>query len=482
MKFQIEAVHFHVLPTQTRFPFKYGIASMCSLPHLFIGVDLIVDDRINARGIASEGLAPKWFTKNPNTPVEADWAEMLAVIQNASRIGRVAAEKPVGFFAWWLAVYEEQKLWANHAHMPSLLANFGTSLIERAVLDGLCKASGMTLHQLLQQDGLDIDLGALRQETSGMCPKDALAEEPLPSVHVRHTVGLGDPLTDEDAAESPVDDGLPYTLIESVRAYGLRWFKLKISGKPDADVDRLKRIAAILDAECRSGYQCTLDGNEQFFELAEFCDFYERIRTEPTLKRLMSSVVLIEQPLYRDVALGDPVRSVIESWKDAPPMIIDESDGSLEDLPRALALGYRGTSHKNCKGIVKGLANAALLKRQSLPTVLSGEDLASIGPVAMVKDVAMAAALGIEHVERNGHHYFKGLSVYPEDVQAMIVEEHPDLYTKAAGDTFARLRIEDGRLALRSVNAALFGHTAKFDISRYETLNSWIKRGGMSEL
>ena len=149
MKFQIEAVHFHVLPMRTRFPFKYGIASMSSLPHLFIGVDLIVNDRTHVRGIASEGLPPKWFTKNPETLFETDLAEMLAVIQNASRIGRVAAERATGFFEWWRAVYEEQKRWADHAQIPALLSNFGTSVIERAVLDGLCKAAGVSLHRLL---------------------------------------------------------------------------------------------------------------------------------------------------------------------------------------------------------------------------------------------------------------------------------------------------------------------------------------------
>ena len=34
---------------------------------------------------------------------------------------------------------------------------------------------------------------------------------------------------------------------------------------------------------------------------------------------------------------------------------------TLDSLPTALALGYVGTSHKNCKGIVKGIANACLL-------------------------------------------------------------------------------------------------------------------------
>ena len=49
-------------------------------------------------------------------------------------------------------------------------------------------------------------------------------------------------------------------------------------------------------------------------------------------------------------------------WPDRPPLIIDESDGAVGDVPRALSLGYAGASHKNCKGIVKGIANAARLR------------------------------------------------------------------------------------------------------------------------
>ena len=45
MQFQLHDVHFHVLPMQTRIPFRYGIASMTSLPHLFVTVDLEVGGR-----------------------------------------------------------------------------------------------------------------------------------------------------------------------------------------------------------------------------------------------------------------------------------------------------------------------------------------------------------------------------------------------------------------------------------------------------
>ncbi len=177
--------------------------------------------------------------------------------------------------------------------------------------------------------------------------------------------------------------------------------------------------------------------------------------------------------------LNDDVAE-LRTWKDGPGMIIDESDGSLDDLPRALELGYRGTSHKNCKGIVKGIANAALLK-QMPGSILSGEDLGNVGPVALLQDLAVMALLGITHVERNGHHYFRGLSMHPTAVQEAVLEKHSDLYSRHAGG-FPALQITAGALDLHSVNAAPFGCGIDLDMAAYEPLDAWIKRGGMSEL
>ena len=52
----------------------------------------------------------------------------------------------------------------------------------------------------------------------------------------------------------------------------------------------------------------------------------------------------------------------------------------------------------------------AYYRRQdpSQALILSSEDLCSVGPVAMIQDLTVAANLGITHAERNGHHYFAG--------------------------------------------------------------------------
>jgi hypothetical protein len=160
----------------------------------------------------------------------------------------------------------------------------------------------------------------------------------------------------------------------------------------------------------------------------------------------------------------------LRAWPDRPPFIIDESEGAVGDLPRALALGYAGTSHKNCKGIIKGIANACLLekrRREGERVVLTGEDLCNLGPVALLQDLAMMALLGIEHVERNGHHYYRGLSLWPADWQDATLTAHGDLYTRHR-DGFASLHVHQAQVALGSVNAAPLGVTPLFDPSCFE--------------
>jgi hypothetical protein len=194
----------------------------------------------------------------------------------------------------------------------------------------------------------------------------------------------------------------------------------------------------------------------------------------------------VEQPLHRDKALAATVEDELSDWADAPAMIIDESDGSMGDGQKALRLGYSGMSHKNCKGILKGLANAALVHhhRRLHPKkdfILSAEDLCIAGPVALMQDLAMHALLGTTHVERNGHHYFRGLTPYPEAMAAQTAQAHPDMYETNA-DGLATLKIVDGALSLKSVNEASFGYGAQPDLNVFPTVKEWLAQGGMEAL
>ncbi len=470
--FTIAPFDFFVLHTRTRFPFRYGIASMSEVPHLFLRTR-VTSAPASAEGVAAEGLPPKWFTKNPATTFEQDLPGMLDAIRHAAAVAEEAARKPVSYFDFWREVNRQQAAWAEERRVAPLLANLGVSLVERAVLDGLCRLARQPLHRMIQANRLGLDLRAIYPEIDVAEPRDLLPAEPLAGCWVRHTVGLGDPLEAADIAPGDrVDDGLPHDLETSIREYGLRYFKVKLAGAREADFARLERTAAVLRRATGGDYVVTLDGNENFADFGAFRDFWDEARSRSGLRAFWSRIEVVEQPVHRDEALGSAAGAALGAWPQRPSLIIDESDGSLGDLPRALDIGYAGTSHKNCKGIVKGIANACLLerrRRRGVASVLTGEDLCNLGPVALLQDLAMMAVLGIEHVERNGHHYYRGLSMLPAEWQEETVAAHGDLYERHPLG-FARLRIGAGRLQLSSVNRAPFGVEFLARIEQFEPL------------
>ena len=343
MSLRVDSISFRTRWMRTRFPFRYGIASMTELPHVFVLLRGSVDGTACA-GLASEGLPPKWFTKDPDTRFEEDLPAMVRVIRHAAGIVTGSAHDSV--FAFWQRLHAEQADWAGQQKLAPLLAHLGTSLVERAAIDAFCRGSSTTFARAVHENLLGVELGAIYPELAGSRPADWL-HAPLASVVARHTVGLGDPLLREEiAAEERVADGLPHALADAVAAYGLTHFKIKVSGRLEADIPRLHAVAEVLEA-ASPGFRFTLDGNEQYGDVATFREHWEAYQGEAALSSLFAGdrLLFVEQPLHRQVALADGVGDALASWPKAPPMIIDESDAELDSLRRALELGYRGTGH-----------------------------------------------------------------------------------------------------------------------------------------
>ena len=455
---RIGALDLHRMDLRTRMPFRYGIATMVEVPHLFVRLDL---ETASGRhpGVSADHLPPKWFTKDPERDPRDEIDEMLVVVRKAVDLARsLEAGTP---FEFWLKLYQAQQDWASREGLPPLLSHFGVTLVERAVIDAWCRGLGMPFHQAVREDRLGIDLGCIHQELTGKAPAGLLPADPPESIHARHTVGLSDPLREADIPDSDrLSDGLPQSLEASIRFYGLTHFKIKVQGDPNQDLPRLREITRVLERTGSAEYRASLDGNESFRTGAAFAAFWQSLCGDPALDGLLARLLFIEQPLHRAIALGEPLLETTRPDGTPCPVIIDESDAELDSLPRALELGYAGTSHKNCKGVFKGIANRCLiLSRQQdggRTLLMSGEDLSNIGPVALLQDLAVQATLGIESVERNGHHYFAGLAAFPESLQSVVAGRHHDLYLKEPGRA-ARITLSDGRLSTRSVLQAPFG-------------------------
>jgi hypothetical protein len=497
-RFRIRSLEAFERDVRLRMPFRFGIVTLTRAPQAFVRARIALADGREAEGAAAELLAPKWFDKDPRLTNEENVEQLRAAVALAREA--YLASGPNTASGHWSANHEALAARGAERGLNRLTTAFGPALIDRAVLDALCRALGVSFYEAIRADlaglaSLNVAAGprsagpareaggspaasavgppvgpsagvsapGIPADLAGFDLRGFLADlRPAAKIAARHTVGLVDPITAGDVAE-PVGDGLPETLEEVVARYGHRWFKLKVAGDPRADVERLAAIAAVID-RIPDPYRATLDGNEQYEDVLGALELWRRIEEEPRLARLAASVVFIEQPVKRASALASDV-SPLAARK---PVIIDESDDSLDAFPLARRLGYTGVSSKTCKGLYKSILNLARCccwnrDEGADRYFMSGEDLTIQPGLGLQQDLALVSLLGIRHVERNGHHYVNGMAGLPEVEQAAFLAAHPDLYERSHGAV--RLRITGGMLAIGSLDCAGFASRAMPDWS-----------------
>ncbi len=429
-----------------RFPFKFGASTMTDVEIVYVRVR--IEDRAGASawGLGACLLSPLWFDKRPERSLEERRADLLLSVALAVEAYLAAGEATAATLHRQAGDTIAERA-REHGLLP-LPASFGIALVDGAVLDALCRGAGVGFHA-----GLRGDLFGLGPELARHVP-----ERPLSRLHMRHTVGMIDPLRTRELA-TPLDDGLPESLEQVIREYGVRWFKLKVSGDVEESLDRLARVAEVLDTEARN-YRLTLDANEQFAGLEDLRRFVERADAAPGLAALWGRTLWIEQPLERDAALAGDLADELAAVTRRKPVILDESGGTDDATERALALGYMGMSAKYCKGVLRALhahrTIAEWNERAPAPAVLSSEDLTATPLHPLHQDTCLAAALGIAHTERNGHHYVRGLSFLEPEEQAQALRLFPGFYHRPAPD-LVTLRIRDGALDVSELHGPGFG-------------------------
>ncbi|RYH08284.1 mandelate racemase [Tropicimonas sp. IMCC6043] len=432
-----------------RMPFRFGAVTIEAAVAATLALELHVDGRA-VTGYASEILAYKWFDKRPEKSAEENVADLLSILQDA--VARAEAYADDDIFTLWRRLDTDMRAAAAGQGHNALMAGYGTSMVERAMIDGAGRALGLSFREMLSRGTLGLRPGEIFPELAGTDLCAALPPTPLDRVAVRHTVGMLDPIDDADLApDRRLNDGLPETLAEYLDG-GIRYLKVKIAGNTDADLERLLRIAGLLGRTVGE-VRLTLDGNEQFATVDAFAAFMETVRSEPRLDGLRRSILFAEQPIERKTALSGPLDPrALEAI--GLPLLIDESDDAPDAFRRAIDLGYRGVSHKNCKGVLRSVMNGLLARHHAdkgnVALFQSAEDLSCLPVAGLNSDLAVVAALGIGHVERNAHHFFNGMAhLPPADVVAGLAD-HPELYhpdDRVGG----RLTINNGTLSVASL-------------------------------
>ena len=466
-RFVVREIELYERPVVLRLPFRFGVVTLTECPQAFARARIEFADGRSSWGAAAEMMAPKWFDKNLALSNEDNFDQLRDVLTMA-RDAYLADAAPGTAFGHFARHYDGHLQAAAARNYNPLLANYGPALIDRAVLDALCRHEGISFYAAMQANRPGV--GDQRREFAGIDFDGFLSGlKPAASIEARHTVGMVDAITASDLA-SPVNDGLPETLEQVVQRYGHRYFKLKVGGKLEADVERLTAIASVLD-RLPHPYFASLDGNEQYADAAGVAELLARMRATPALRRLDESILFIEQPISRLHALDVDLRG----GGFDKPVIIDESDGELDTFLQARDRGYAGVSSKTCKGLYKSVLNAARCAKWNGEAgrevcFMSAEDLTTQAGLSVQQDLALVNLLGITHVERNGHHYVNGMAAQPQAEQQAFLAAHPDLYERSEGAV--RLSIRDGRIALGSLAGTGFASGAMPDFGQMTPLLS----------
>ena len=440
-----------------RLPFRFGVVTLREVRQVFLRARVTAPGAREVSGWAAELMVPKWFDKDPARSNDQNLEQLRLSLALACDFHRECTESRTayGHAQAWTRACRRGELQPD---ANGLVAGFGPSLVDRAVIDGLCRALDRSFPRALRENLFAIDLGEALGEvsfdTAGFLRTLHLAE----TIHARHTVGLADALTEaEIGAGARVNDGLPESLEAAVRAYGHRYFKLKLSGAIESDLDRLRGVARVLDF-LPDDYFVTLDGNEQFAEVETALALGEAIDRDPALRRLRRGLLYLEQPLPRQRAVDCDVGPLTRF----APVVVDESDSDDDAFVRARARGYTGISTKTCKGVYRSLLNrarCAVWNRGSRQRCfICAEDLTTQPGLAVQQDLALASAVGCDHVERNGHHYVNGMVNAPAIEMDAFAAAHPDLYRRS--ERGIHLRIEAGRISLASLDCPGFASAA----------------------
>ena len=424
-------------------------------------------------GCSADRLSVRWLDKRPGRNKSLKLRELVQLIHQARDIflKRPEFESP---FDKWRQCHPEIMKVGKALGQEDLTSSFASALMERAMLDAVCRIEGQPIYQMVKKDRLGFRPATIHPEIGKLPFPQIISTRPLTQFYVRHTVGLSDPLTTAELPKGKrVNDGLPETLEEYVKHDGVRHFKVKISGNPDCD---LKRLARLWDVVVNADEPViTLDANEAYGDLKSFGEFVRRF--EQDMIGMFQHVLYIEQPLPRRLTLDSKTEKLIRKIAESKPLLIDEADGTVNAYKQAHKIGYLGTSHKNCKGFFKSLLNHALVVHYAIKgeeTFLSAEDLQNMPVVPLHQDFATLGILGIEHCERNGHHYNFGLSMLSAKDKQNVVKHHPDMYVKRGDEWF--LNVRGGRVDCASLQCPGFGVRDEPDWPSMMNMNAWVKQ------
>jgi len=288
--------------------------------------------------------------------------------------------------------------------MPRLAQLVAASPLEAAIHDAYGRALGANSYDVLGPEFVHRGLGDyLGEDFRGEYLDRYTLRSPKPRMPLYHLVGALDPLTDADLPQR-LNDGLPETLPEWIRADGLRRLKIKLNGDDLAwDVQRVvavDRVAAETQQALNvNEWLYSLDFNERCASVDYVLEFLKQLGEQAPAA--LARVQYIEQPTHRDLKAHPHNR--MHAAARIKPVVIDESLLDLESLLLCREMGYSGVALKACKGQTEALLMGAAAQKYGM--FLCVQDLTCPGASFLHSATLSARIPTIAAIEGNARQY-----------------------------------------------------------------------------
>src|SRR2546423_414964 len=146
-RIRIREIDLAERPIRFRLPFRFGAATLTHAAEACVRVRAQVEGAGEAVGYAAEMMMPKWFDKNPALSNEDNIDQLRLSLHTARETLLQEARESCVFehFARHYAPHLQQAL-------NPLAASYGPALIDRAIIDALCRAFGVSFYGAVRRN------------------------------------------------------------------------------------------------------------------------------------------------------------------------------------------------------------------------------------------------------------------------------------------------------------------------------------------
>ena len=344
--FTVESIELLERDVKLRMPFRFGVVTLTAAPQAFVRARIRLADGTQAEGMAAELMAPKWFDKNPALSNEDNFEQL----RHALRIARGlytdgGVDSAFGHFA---RHYQAQIGRGAQQGLNSLVANYGPALIDRALLDALCRALGQPFHEVIRSNRAGIQVTPLTPDLAGF-DLDAF----LAGLRPANTSPRATPSAWSTRSPPPTRANVSPT------ACPRRWRRWCPPTATAGSSSRWPATSTPTWRGCCASPRCSTastaataarwTATSSTTDIDGVLQLWQRMRAEPRLQRLCDSVIFIEQPIKRAAALAQDVGALAAQ----KPVILDESDDSLDAFVRGRERRLRRRVVEDLQGLVQ---------------------------------------------------------------------------------------------------------------------------------